>query len=150
MDLPLSRSGRLAVQVEGDDQRSFSASFDLFGTADLGGLSLTSPLGSVIGRAEWNPRGARLVTPDGQRNYRSVGELAEDLLGEQVPLLALFEWIEGRASTTTDAPLPLADGSGFIQSGWEVDTRRSAQGRVIARRRDPEPMVTLRLVLDPR
>ena len=138
LELPLTRSGRLAIQVEGDSSRSFSASFDLYGNPDLGALSLTSPLGNVIGRAEWNPRGARLVTPEGRRHYRSVDELSDDLLGEQVPLLALFDWIEGRPS------------SGFRQSGWDVDNRRASDGRISARRHRPEPPVTLRLVLDPR
>lgn len=151
LELPLTRSGRLAIQVEGDSARSFSASFDLYGNPDLGALSLTSPLGSVIGRAEWNPRGARLVTPEGRRHYRSVDELSDDLLGEQVPLLALFDWMEGRPSSISLGPVvALADGSGFRQSGWDVDNRRASDGRISARRHQPEPPVTLRLVLDPR
>jgi outer membrane lipoprotein LolB len=139
------------VQVEGDSQRSFSASFELFGGTDQGALSLTSPLGSVIGRAEWHARGARLLTPEGRRFYGSVDELSEDLLGERVPMLALVDWMEGRPSTVaTSQAEALEDGSGFRQSGWEVDTRRAQEGRVVARRRQPDPAVTLRVVLDPR
>jgi len=68
-----------------------------------------------------------------------------------VPLLALFDWMEGRPSSISPGPVvALADSSGFRQSGWDVDNRRASDGRISARRHRPEPPVTLRLVLDPR
>lgn len=54
---PLARSyaGRLAVKVEGDDARSFSAGFDLQGSDVRGQLALISPIGTQVGRAVWQP-----------------------------------------------------------------------------------------------
>ena len=60
-----ARVGRLAVQVAGDSARSFSAGFELEGSAAQGQLTLFSPIGLPLGRAQGiKPRqglGARAV-----------------------------------------------------------------------------------------
>jgi outer membrane lipoprotein LolB len=42
-------AGRLGVKVDGDDQRSFSATFELRGDASNGWMALSNPLGTQIG-----------------------------------------------------------------------------------------------------
>ena len=46
---------------------------------------------------------------------------------------ALFDWLQGRATAA---------------AGWQVDLSRMEQGRLSARRHDPQPPAALRIVLD--
>lgn len=137
-------AGRLSVQVEGDANRSFSAAFELEGSARQGRLVLSSPLGSQLARADWSAGEARLQSGDGERRYADLDSLAADALGEPVPLAALFDWLRGRpwagapSTSTTD---------GFSQLGWQVDLSRQAEGRIEARRA-AEPVVVVRAKLD--
>jgi outer membrane lipoprotein LolB len=143
-------SGRLAVRVEGDAQRSFSAAFELRGRAEAGSMSLNSPLGSQIGRADWSPaRGVQLHDGDGTRRYERLDDMAIDLTGEALPIAALFDWLRGRP--WPDAPtseLASAGHSGFRQLGWDVQLDRLAEGWLVAVRDSPPPRVTVRAKLD--
>ena len=70
------------------------------------------------------------------------------MLGESLPVAALFDWLRGRpwpgaASTTTVAP---AD-AGFEQLGWIVNLARFDESWVAARR-DAAPTVTVRARID--
>ncbi|HEU4457909.1 MAG TPA: outer membrane lipoprotein LolB [Methylibium sp.] len=137
-------AGRLAVQVEGDAQRSFSSAFELSGSAERGRLVLTSPLGTQMGRAEWSPGRAELDDGRQQRHYADLQDLAEQALGERVPIAALFDWLRGRP--TPGAPSEPQPG-GFEQLGWRVDVSRRDAGLVEAKR-DSTPRVTVRARLD--
>ncbi len=149
-ELPLRHSGRLAVQVAGDSERSFSAGFELAGDTTNGRLALLSPLGTQHGLAVWSPGSVRLVTGDGIRRYATLDALSADLLGEPVPIAALFDWLGGRPWPAAAAH-PLPDGTaGFAQEGWQVALQRLADGLVVLSRTDPAPVVTVRIKLDAR
>lgn len=139
-------SGRLALRSEADPPQSMSASFELEGRAERGLLRLSSPLGTRLAEAGWQPGEVWLRDGQGERRYADLDSLARQALGEPVPLAALPDWLRGRpwpqaASTPQDG--------GFRQLGWQVDVRRQAQGR-IELRRIAEPLLELRVLLDPR
>lgn len=153
---PLARSyaGRMAVKVEGDEARSFTAGFDLQGTDQRGQLALVSPIGTQVGRAVWQPGSVLWQAADGERRFESLDELSQELLGDVVPLGALFDWIAGRPwSGQSSRPLTVTDTAdsgetGFRQLGWNVQTGRAAEGVIVAQRRLPAPTVTVRIKLD--
>ena len=138
-------TGRLAVRVEGDEQRSFSSAFELSGSAERGRLVLTSPLGLQLGRAEWSPGRAELDDGRERRVYADLQDLAVQALGERVPIAALFDWLRGRP--TPAAPSEPRPG-GFEQLGWAVDVSRCDAGAIDARRL-LGPAVSVRARLDP-
>ena len=144
-------SGRLAVRVEAGDgaaARSENAGFELQGNAHAGQLNLSTPLGSVLAQARWAPGSVVLATPQGERRFADLDALTREVLGESVPVAALFDWLRGRpwpgapsADTTARAE------PGFVQLGWAVDLARFGEGWVVARR-DRAPVVTVRARLD--
>lgn len=137
-------TGRLAVSVEGQAQRSFSSAFELSGSAERGRLVLTSPLGLQVGRAEWSPGRAELDDGRERRSYADLEDLASQALGERVPIAALFDWLRGRPTAGVPSePQP----GGFEQLGWRVDVSGRDQGRVEARR-VAGPVVSVRARLD--
>jgi outer membrane lipoprotein LolB len=141
-------AGRLALRVEayqGAPARNVSAQFELRGDARAGELLLTSPLGSVAAQARWQPGSAELVTPDGTRRFDDLDSLAEELLGQALPLAALIDWLRGRA--WPGAPSATSEG-GFEQLGWRVDLSRLAEGWVTAAR-DSAPALSVRARLEP-
>ncbi len=126
-------TGRLGLQVEGQQSQSFSATFDLQGRPDAGQLSLFSPVGSTIAVLQWSPGGATLRDGKGERGFGSLAELVTQVTGTNLPVPALFDWLAG-----TPSPVP----------GWEPDLRQQADGRITAHRTDPQPNATLRIILD--
>jgi outer membrane lipoprotein LolB len=142
-------SGRLAVRVDAADSapaRSENAAFELQGTAEIGRLNLTTPLGSTVAQARWAPGAVVLSTPQGERRFADLDELTREVLGESVPLAALFDWLRGRPWAGA-ASTPDGTAAGFAQLGWVVDLARFADGWVVARR-DRAPQVTVRARLD--
>jgi outer membrane lipoprotein LolB len=147
MSLPGGLSGRLAVQVDAHDgaaARSGSTLFDLRGDAQNGELQLSSPLGSMLAQARWSPGQAVLSTPDGSTRYDTLDDLAQQLLGERLPLAALIDWLHGRP--WAGAPSQTQPG-GFAQLDWSVDTSRFDDGAIVARRQRA-PAVTVRARMD--
>lgn len=140
-------AGRLAVAVaayQGAPARSASTQFELHGNAERGRLTLTSPLGTTLARASWQPGAAEADTGHGVERQTSLDALAERLLGEPLPLAALVEWLHGRAwAGAPSRPQP----GGFEQLGWQIDTTRRAEGRLTASRATP-PAITVRALLD--
>jgi outer membrane lipoprotein LolB len=135
-------AGKLSVKVESDPPRNVSAAFELRGTPSIGQLDLTNPLGSVMARAHWEPGEVLLSTPDTKALYSDMDSLTRDVLGESVPVAALFDWLRGRP--WPDAPSePLANEAGFQQLGWNVSLVRYDDGWITARRSEP-PVVTVR------
>lgn len=143
-------AGRLGVKVDGDEQRSFSATFELRGDANHGWMALSNPLGTQIGRAEWAPRqSVRLLSSDGLRQYDSLDAMAQDLMGQALPIAALFDWLDGRPwSAAAHSPLADAGRAGFRQLGWDVQLERQQDGLIVAVREQPSPRVTVRAKLD--
>ncbi len=140
-------AGRLALSVEATPEepaRGFSAAFELRGTGSVGELRLATPLGMVLATARWLPGEAWLRTPEGERRFGSLDELAQAALGERVPVAALPDWLAGRP--WPGAPSRTA-GAGFEQLGWRVDLSGHAEGHLSARREAPPP-VTMRIRLE--
>ncbi len=137
-------SGRLVVQIEGG--QGGNSSFELVGDARQGWLSLSTPLGSLLARARWSPGEVWLDTPQEQRRYESLDALSQQLLGEAVPVAALFDWLRGRP--WPEAPSSAGQEGRFEQLGWQIDLSRHAEGLLLARREGP-PAVILRARLDP-
>lgn len=137
-------SGRISVTVAGDVHNrgtGGAASFELFGGPEAGRLELTSPLGSLVARADWQPGRALLRTPSDERRFDDLDALTREMLGEAVPVAALFDWLKAR-------PWPAAPhqktGNGFEQLGWRIEPRLPS----LVATRLAEPVVTLRAKLD--
>jgi len=140
-------SGRLALQVQSaaavdayygaeygaQMPQTFSAAFTLQGSSTQGELQLFTPLGSTLARLHWQPGQATLERGAQHQSAPALADLLEEALGSAVPVAALFDWLHGRATAA---------------SGWQVDLSRLPQGRIRARRDNPPPQATLRLVLD--
>jgi outer membrane lipoprotein LolB len=146
-----SLSGRLAVKVDADAAnaaRSVSAAFELQGDPQRGRLNLSTPLGSVLAQARWAPGSVVLVTPQGERQFADLDALTSEVLGESLPVAALFDWLRGRpwpgAASTVSAP-PAE--RGFEQLGWAVSLARFDEAWVVATRARA-PIVTVRAKVD--
>lgn len=139
--------GRLAVKVENDPKRSFSAQFVLEGSSTAGQLSLSTPLGSQVAQARWLPGRVWLVNGEGTHEFSGLGELSRETLGEDVPLVAFFDWLGGRPWPGSPSTTLAGGAPGFRQLGWEVRLDRYAEGLLVAQREAPSA-VTLRAKLD--
>ena len=126
-------SGRLALQVLDDSEKSWHAGFTLQGNPDLGELTLYNPLGNTLGVLSWTSLQATLRHGSELRHSHSLQALVQQLTGSQLPVTALFDWLHGQ-------PTP--------HPGWEVDLQHLASGRLSAIREQPAPRTVLRLVLD--
>ena len=150
-DVGEALSGRLAVKVDGEAgaaPRSVSAAFELQGDAQRGRLNLSTPLGSVLAQARWAPGSVVLVTPQGERQFVDLDALTSEVLGESLPVAALFDWLRGRpwaGATSTTTRLPAEPG--FEQLGWVVSLARFDEAWVVATRARP-PVVTVRAKVD--
>jgi outer membrane lipoprotein LolB len=146
-------SGRLAVKVDGVNgaaARSVSAAFELQGDSRAGRLNLSTPLGSVLAQARWAPGSVVLATPQGERQFADLDALTGEVLGESLPVAALFDWLRGRpwagAASTVNTPPAEA---GFEQLGWAVSLARFDESWVVATRR-AAPTVVVRAKVDGR
>jgi outer membrane lipoprotein LolB len=144
-------SGKLSVRVDATgatSARSESGNFELKGTPDEGQLNLSSPLGTVLAQARWSGQRAWLTTSQGETAYPDLETLTQEMLGERLPVAALFDWLRGRpwrgaASRANTAPA----GPGFEQLGWSVDLARFGEGWITAQRAQV-PVVTVRARVD--
>ncbi|MEW6705062.1 MAG: outer membrane lipoprotein LolB [Pseudomonadota bacterium] len=148
-DAPIS--GKLSVQVEaqpGSPARSVSAAFDLRGGAERGEMQLTSPLGTVMARARWQPGEVLLKDAGGEKRFPDLPALADEVLGEPLPLAALFDWLRGRPWAGAPSSPLAPPAAGFEQLGWTVALERWSEGWIVARR-SAAPAVTVRARLVP-
>lgn len=127
--------GRLALRVEDRaEPTSFFANFELSGSADAGELLLSSPLGTTLAQLSWNPRSALLRNNGRTRAFDNLDALAIEATGTDIPIAALFEWLQGRTAPA---------------DGWQADLTQLQAGRLLARRTQPAPATELRLILEP-
>jgi outer membrane lipoprotein LolB len=126
-------TGRLALQVPDDPAQSFSAGFELRGTATSGELLLLTPLGGTAAHLRWLPGSATLRSGGQERSFESLDALVAGATGTALPVSALFDWLQG-----TPTPVP----------GWQPDLAQLPQGRLRAQRNVPPPTADLRVVLD--
>lgn len=147
----LRLSGRLSVQVAHDTAgtpQGGAASFDLQGSPETGQLELSTPLGTMAARARWQPGLAVLQQADKEMRYEDMDALTRELLGEAVPVGALFDWLRGRPWPGA-ASQSRADGlPGFEQLGWTIDLS-AIKDRLIKAQRLRPTEVNLRARLDP-
>ena len=129
-----SWNGRIALQIDGQASQSFSAMFELRGTAQAGGLVLLSPFGNRIAQLDWKNGHAQLVSGQDTRTSDSLDTLLQDVTGTRIPVTALFSWLKGTQASA---------------AGWQADLTGIADGRLTARRDDPQPTATLRIALTP-
>lgn len=140
-------AGRMILQIgatPSQPARQWSAGFELRGTAHAGELDLTSPLGTLVAQARWQPGVVELSQGGERLRFDSLPDLARQLLGETVPLEALFDWLRGRPEP--QAPHEVTN-AGFVQQGWAVDLTGLASGAFTAKRTS-EPTITLRARLE--
>ena len=126
-------SGRISLKFQTDPAQAFFAGFELKGQADAGELTLTNPLGGVLGVLRWSPTSATLESAQSLKRFASVDELLAQTTGAAIPVAALFDWLAGK-QTNLD--------------GWTADLSQQAEGRISAARQSPEPQAQLRLILD--
>ena len=143
-------AGRLSLQLAADGEqppRAFSGHFELQGDATTGTLEIAGPLGATVLQARWSDGVYRLDDGRSEQRFDSLEDLSRSLLGEPLPLAALFDWLRQRP--WPGAPhQPRADGRpGFEQLGWVVDTQEAASGLLRAERAAP-PILSLRVRLD--
>lgn len=152
VDMPrlTGRFGLVVPAVAGGSRgQSVNASFELQGDARRGRLEMSTPMGSLVARVSWKPGTAWVQTPEGERTYDDIDALTQELLGEALPVQALFDWLRGRP--WPQAPHRAAGEGGFEQLGWQVDLRRFGDQLISAQRLNPrgaEALATLRLKLD--
>lgn len=125
--------GRLAVRVESDQPQSFAAGFELTGNAQVGELTLYTPLGSTAAALSWSSQTAVMHTNGDVRYFESLDALIKQAVGTEIPVVALFAWLAG---------------DNMAIAGWSADLSQHANGRITARRTQPAPLAELRLVLE--
>ncbi|WP_439112729.1 lipoprotein insertase outer membrane protein LolB [Hydrogenophaga sp.] len=128
-------NGRLSVRVDSDPPQTFSAGFDLRGSAHTGELQLTSPLGNTLATVLWSPQGAELRQGQQVTTRNSLDQLTKELSGTSLPVTAMFGWLQGQASEDAH--------------GWLADLTRQPEGRITARRTAPLPAAELRILFQP-
>lgn len=128
-------SGRLALKVLSVPPQAFSADFELGGSPEVGLLAFFSPLGTTAARLQWSPGIATLTAEGETRQFDSLAALARQATGTELPVQALFDWLQGVA---TEVP------------GWQVDMSQLKEGRLQALRSDGDlPRAELRILLQP-
>jgi outer membrane lipoprotein LolB len=127
--------GRLALRMETrPEPTSFFANFELSGSAQAGELLLSSPIGTTVAQMHWKPQLALLRNNGQTRAFDSLDALAVEATGTDIPIAALFEWLQGRTAPA---------------DGWQADLTQIQAGRLLARREHPTPAAELRLILEP-
>ncbi len=126
-------SGRLALQLQSTPPQSWSASFELQGSAERGQMVLLSPIGTTLARLSWTPEAAWLEQGQDKTESHNLQSLSQRLTGTDLPIAALFEWLAGHTA---------------LAPGWQADLSGHAQGRLTATRSTPAPEAVLRIVLD--
>ena len=119
-------------QTQPAEGQSFT--FYLQAGIDTGQLDLMTPLGTQLAQVNWTPTGSRIQSSEGTQRFDSVDAMSQQLLGENVPLLALPYWLQGMPSPDFPSSVIAGDHSGFSQAGWQVTTVGLGQGRLVANR----------------
>lgn len=134
--------GRLSLRIASDPPQSLYAGFNLNGDAQMGDLTLNSPLGNTLAQLSWTPQSAVLKANNVTKEYASASALIENVTGTLIPLNALFDWMAGK-----DTPA----------EGWEIDlstmktpnaNNEAAVQRFVAKRLSPLPTAELRIAID--
>ena len=123
----------MALKVYATPVQAFSSDFALEGNGEAGSLSLHTPLGSTLAQMQWAPGVAKLTTTGEPQSFDSLQALVLQATGAELPVAALFDWLQG---TPTAAP------------DWEVDLSQLPEGRLNAQRKAAAlPAVDLKIIL---
>ena len=129
--------GRLAVRVEADETNrlghSLTAGFELTGNATEGGLTLYTPIGGTAAVMTWTRTDATLLSQSERRRFPSLKVMIEQIIGTDIPVDALFAWLQGTNAAA---------------EGWMADVTDHQNGRIKAVRTLPSPAASLRVVLE--
>ena len=125
--------GRLAIRVDTLQPQSFSAGFELTGSALVGAMTLFNPLGGTVAVLTWDASTAKMRINGDTQHFESLGDLIKGAVGTEIPVGALFAWLAGDLATA---------------DGWHPDLSQHANGRITAKRLNPVPPVEIRVVLD--
>jgi outer membrane lipoprotein LolB len=127
-------SGRLSLATGGDRSQSFSAGFELSGSAVAGRLHLYSPFGNTLAEIQWNAQSAELRSSAEVKNFASLDQLAAHLTSAPLPISSLFQWLQGVPT---------------VSNGWQADLREIAEGRLTVRQTQTDEAAELKLVFEP-
>lgn len=127
-------SGRLALRIDSEPPQSFAALFELKGGPGHGELKLSTPLGNTLGLITWSDSEALLQDGSRIQRYDSIALLLARVTGADFPVDALFDWLNGRATTVP---------------GWRPQLAQVREGRLQAMREAPAPTADLRLIFEP-
>jgi outer membrane lipoprotein LolB len=134
--VPTAWSGRLSLSIQKDfsQQTHIHIAFELEGNAEEGQLQVEGPFGTAAILLRWRP--GQAVLSQGERSYRfaSLADLIQRSIGTDLPIEAVFAWLRNE---TVDVP------------GWQVESKPSQGGPLVARRYEPWPRLELRMVLQP-
>ncbi len=125
--------GRIGINVSEPQPQSFSAHFELDGDAETGTLRLATPLGTTLAFMQWAPGSAMLTSTGAPRRFESLSALTQASLGLDVPIAALFDWLQGTASPATY---------------WEADLSEISNGKLTAKRTAPDMRAEIKLLME--
>lgn len=120
------------MKVLSEPIQATTAGFELSGNAGAGDLRLLTPLGSTAAELRWTPTTAELIADGEVRQFDTLQSLVRVATGADLPISALFTWLRGE-----NVSVP----------GWQVDLAALPQGRLIATRQAPAPVIELRIAL---
>jgi outer membrane lipoprotein LolB len=124
--------GRMAITLYQPQSRAIFANFELQGSAISGRLGLTSPLGITLAELEWAPGSAQLSTANSKvQQYPSLKDLAEQAVGVDIPVAALFNWFRGQAA---------------MDENWEADLSSFRSGKITAVRKKPDAQAEVKII----
>lgn len=145
-------AGRLTVKVSPTpvtEARTVTAAFTLQGDAEQGHLDLSTPLGTILAQAQWQSGYVVLATSQGKKQFANFDDLTYEMLGESVPLAALFDWLHGQpwSGALSKRFLKSETEQGFHQLTWSVNLGRFNEGWIEIQREYP-PIVVIKIKLD--
>jgi outer membrane lipoprotein LolB len=134
--VPTAWSGRLSLSIQKDfsQQTHIHIAFELEGNAEEGQLQVEGPFGTAAIVLRWRP--GQAILSQGERSYRfaSLPDLIQRSIGTDLPIEAVFAWLRNES---VEVP------------GWQVESKPSQGGPLVARRYEPWPRLELRVVLQP-
>ena len=153
-----SRTGRFALRIE-DPTAQPEAVQGGFAWRDEGRrlvLDLANPFGSTLARVETDANGARLTRANGEVIVApNPDALVADVLGSDIPVSGLRDWLRGRLADQPEASQIQRDDTGrpiaFTQGGWQAKlSRYDAAGPqlLVLERSEAGRRIVVRLVVD--
>ena len=122
------------MTIHSTPAESVQAGFELRGDASQGQLLLLTPIGTTAASADWTPHHATVRRGNDAQSFADTQTMMVALTGAPLPLDALFDWLQARSTAV---------------AGWSVDLGAPPLRRLVAKRTDPQPALTLRVVLNP-